>query len=162
MNCSVSLFNNQYLSLHIKKSNYSDEIYNIIKYHMKTSQIIITQLSHTKKGFNTNYTDSSIALRLWVLLIEVSFPRYTTIGPTQAPWLLTRLLGSTQASRFNQILHLGATQAPYTITQAKSKAIQPWHYRMPHTSTTHRPFRSISEQQVYSNGSITRLHWTMT
>jgi len=64
MNCSVSLFNNQYLSLHIKKSNYSDEIFNIIKYHMKTSQIIITQLSHTKKGFNTNYTDSSIALRL--------------------------------------------------------------------------------------------------
>jgi len=85
MNCLVSLYNNQYLSFHIKKSNYSDEIFNIIKYQIKTLQIIDTQLSHTKKGFNTYYTDSSTALRLCVLLTKVSFPRYTTIGPKQAP-----------------------------------------------------------------------------
>jgi len=33
----------------------------------------------------------------------------------------------------------GYPRHPNIITKAKSKAIQPWHFRMPHTLTTHRP-----------------------
>jgi len=54
-------------------------------------------------------------------------------------------------------MSMGYTKHPNIITQAQSKAIQPWHFRMPHTMTTHRPFRSLSEQQVYSNTSAQQL-----
>jgi len=56
----------------------------------------------------------------------------------------------------------GYTSTRTLITEAKSKAIEPWHVRMPHTMVTYRSELSTSKQQLFSNNSFTRLYWRMT